>query len=141
MLSFQIRSGPQFRHFSSKMFPFQIRSGPQFRHFSSKMLRFQIRSGPQFRNFSSKMLPFQIRSGPRIRHFSSKMFPFEIRSWQRFGIFALRFLLASRVAVSVGRSGRSAVCFFVLILNNAPALRAGKNQENCDDFCKISHKI
>ena len=34
------------------MLPFQIRSGPQFRHFSSKMLRFQIRSGPQFRHFS-----------------------------------------------------------------------------------------
>ena len=44
------------------------------------------------------------------------------RFWNRpFGISALRFLLASRDAVSVG----SAVCFFVLILNNAPALRAG----------------
>ena len=28
------------------MFPFQIRSGPQFRDFSSKMLPFQIRYGP-----------------------------------------------------------------------------------------------
>ena len=56
------------------------------------------------------MLRFQIRSGPQFRHFSVDFTgPLE----------------GGRV-VSVGRVG-SAVCFFVLILNNAPALRAGKN--------------
>ena len=43
-----------------------------------------------------------------------------------FAILASILLAHSRVAVSVGSVG-SAVCFFVLILNNAPALRAGKN--------------
>ena len=39
-----------------------------------------------------------------------------------FGIFASSRGLAFWVVVSVGRS---AVCFFIFILNNAPALRAG----------------
>ena len=50
--------------------------------------------------------------------------------------FETGFLASSRqvahllfgVPCRVGRPCRSAVCFFVLVLNNAPALRAGKKQ-------------
>ena len=47
----------------------------------------------------------------------------EKNDFRPFGIFASSCALAFLGAVSAG----SAVCFFELILNNAPALRAGNN--------------
>ena len=80
------------------------------------MFPFQRRSGPQFRDFSSKMLPFQIRYGPLEKATRTILKP---AFWHFRVTFPPRF--------EGGRVGRavSAVCFFVLILNNAPALRAG----------------
>ena len=83
------------------------------------MLPFQIRRGPQFRHFSSKMFPFQRRYGPLEKGTRTILKP---AFWHFRVTFPPRF-----EGRRVGRVGRSAVCFFVLILNNAPALRAGKN--------------
>ena len=52
------------------MFPFQIRSGPQFRHFSSKMLPFQIRYGPLEKGTRTILKPafwhFRVTFPPRF---------------------------------------------------------------------------
>ena len=52
------------------MFPFQIRSGPQFRDFSSKMLPFQIRYGPLEKGTRTILKPafwhFRVTFPPRF---------------------------------------------------------------------------
>ena len=60
------------------------------------------------------MLPFQMRSGPLEKGRRTILKP---AFWHFRVTFPSRF---------EGRRVGSAVCFFVLILNNAPALRAGK---------------
>ena len=101
------------------MVEIQIVNHPQNVAFSSEMVEIQIVNDPQNVAFSSEMAEIKIVNGPESVAFSSEMIDFEEGFFAHTRVkFTLKFL---------GCRAVSPIHFFDLILNNAPALRAGKN--------------